>query len=200
MHLDVRNESHGVHIAAYPRGASRLLGPLEQEFETCLRRAGLTQREALLLMRRSGFDGDDARTLDECSRLCGLSRERVRQVVMAAENVIRRHYSLRPRLYLPCFAWAVICLETQASYSGIDSSSVGDFLVSLELSIAPITGHSFLHALSLLSIPSLLYIEPDHEQGHNVHILRCDDGPMLTPAVSDAWATGYDAFQDVRST
>lgn len=50
----------------------------------------LPDKEQTVIVSRFGLDGDEARTLEEIGRLMGLTRERVRQIEMAALAHLRR--------------------------------------------------------------------------------------------------------------
>jgi RNA polymerase primary sigma factor/RNA polymerase nonessential primary-like sigma factor len=44
----------------------------------------LPEKEQTVIVSRFGLDGDEAKTLEEIGRTMGLTRERVRQIEMAA--------------------------------------------------------------------------------------------------------------------
>jgi RNA polymerase primary sigma factor/RNA polymerase nonessential primary-like sigma factor len=62
----------------------------------------LTEKEQTVIVPRFGLDGDEAKTLEEIGREMGLTRERVRQIEMAAlvrlRNTIERKTMTRADL------------------------------------------------------------------------------------------------------
>lgn len=69
---------------------------------SCIKHAGLTEREKIILTKHYGLNGQDCYTLQEIGRLLGVTHERVRQIEVRALRKIRRRPVIREtlRLYL----------------------------------------------------------------------------------------------------
>jgi RNA polymerase primary sigma factor len=81
-----------------------MIDPADAAMRTALRQdlgsllADLSDRDRMILELRFGLDGGEARTLEEVGDMCGLTRERIRQIQVKTLNALR-HPSRVARLW-----------------------------------------------------------------------------------------------------